>query len=163
MSVFVSLLSIAVLTVFDQVIKFFVERDLKPVEEIPFIEGFIRWDYVQNTGAAFGSFSDNTTLLSIITGIIIIAGIIAIIIKKINHKFLLVTSVMIISGGLGNLIDRIMRGYVVDYICTEFIDFPVFNFADILVTCGCFMLIGYLIWDTYKDYKTKKVKGDNVG
>ncbi len=163
MAVIVSLLSIATLTAIDQVIKFFVERDLRPVEEIPFIEGFLRWEYVQNTGAAFGSFSNYTTLLSIITGLIIIAGIIAIIIKKINHKFLLVTSVMIISGGLGNLVDRISKGYVVDYICTEFIDFPVFNFADILVTCGAFMLIGYLLWDIYKDYKTKKIKGDSVG
>ena len=56
-----------------------------------------------------------------------------------------------------------MRGYVVDFICVEFIDFPVFNFADILVTCGAFMLIGYLLFDIYKDYKAKKVKGDNVG
>ena len=76
---------------------------------------------------------------------------------------MLVTSVMIISGGLGNLIDRIMRGYVVDFICVEFIDFPVFNFADILVTCGAFMLIAYLLLDIYKDYKAKKIKGDNVG
>ena len=163
MAVVISLLSMAVLTVADQVIKFFVERDLRPVEEIPFIDGFLHWEYVQNTGAAFGSFSDNTVLLSIITGIIIFCGIVAIIIKKINNKFLLVTSVMIISGGLGNLIDRVMRGYVVDFICVEFIAFPVFNFADILVTCGAFMLIGYLLFDIYKDYKAKKGKGDNVG
>ncbi len=163
MSVIISLFSIALLTVIDQIIKFFIERDLRPVEEIPFIDGFLHWEYVQNTGAAFGSFSDNTLLLSIITGIIILCGIIAIIIKKINHSFLLVTAVMIIAGGLGNLIDRIARGYVVDFICVEFIDFPVFNFADILVTCGAFMLIGYLLFDIYKDYKAKKVKGDNVG
>ncbi len=163
MAAIVSLISIAVLTVIDQVIKFFIEKDLRPVNEIPFVDGFLHWEYVQNTGAAFGSFSDKTTLLSIITGVIILGGIIAIILKKINHKFLLVTSVMIISGGLGNLIDRIFRGYVVDFICVEFIDFPVFNFADILVTCGAFMLIGYLLFDIYKDYKVKKVKGDNVG
>ncbi len=159
MAVIISLLSIAVLTVADQVIKFFVEKDLRPVEEIPFVDGFLHWEYVQNTGAAFGSFSDNTLLLSIVTGIIIFCGIVAIIIKKINNKFLLVTSVMIISGGLGNLIDRIMRGYVVDFICVEFIDFPVFNFADILVTCGAFMLIAYLLFDIYKDYKAKKNQG----
>lgn len=163
MAVIISLLSIAGLTVVDQLIKFFVERDLRPVEEIPFVDGFLHWEYVQNTGAAFGSFSNSTTLLSIITGIIIFCGIVAIIIKKINHKFLLVTAVMIISGGLGNLLDRIIRGYVVDFICVEFIDFPVFNFADILVTCGAFLLIGYLLFDIYKDSKAKKVKGDNVG
>lgn len=163
MAIAVSLISITVLTVVDQIIKFFIEKDLRPVEEIPFVDGFLHWEYVQNTGAAFGSFSDNTNLLSIITGIIILCGIIAIITKKIHRKFLLVTAVMIISGGLGNLIDRITRGYVVDFICVEFIDFPVFNFADILVTCGAFLLIGYLFFDIYKDYKAKKIKGDNVG
>ena len=163
MATIISLISIAGLTVIDQIIKFFIEKDLRPVEEIPFVDGFLHWEYVQNTGAAFGSFSNNTTLLSIITGIIILVGIGAIIFKKINHKFLLVTSVMIISGGLGNLVDRILRGYVVDFICVEFIDFPVFNFADILVTCGAFMLIGYLLFDIYKDYKEKRTKGDNVG
>ena len=84
MAVIISLLSIAVLTVADQVIKFFVEKDLRPVEEIPFADGFLHWEYVQNTGAAFGSFSDNTLLLSIVTGIIIFCGIVAIIIKKIK-------------------------------------------------------------------------------
>ena len=63
---------------------------------------------------------------------------------------------MIISGGIGNLIDRIARGYVTDYIKVLFIDFPVFNFADILVTCGSFLLIIYLIRDIYNDRKKKK-------
>jgi signal peptidase II len=163
MAVVISLLAICALTVIDQVIKLIVEADLKPVGEIPFIDGFLRWEYVENTGAAFGAFSENTNLLSIVTGVIIAVGIIAIITKKINRKFTLLTAVIIISGGLGNLVDRLTRGYVVDYICTEFIEFPVFNFADILVTCGSFMLIGYMLWDIYKDYKTKKIKGDNVG
>ncbi len=163
MSVIISLFSIAVLTIIDQVIKFFIENNLQSVGTVGFIDGFLHWEYVRNTGAAFGSFSNSTQLLSIITGIIIICGIIAIIIKKINNKLHLVTAVMIISGGLGNLIDRIFRGYVVDFICVEFIDFPVFNFADILVTCGSFLLIGYLLFDIYKESKSKKAKGDKVG
>ena len=97
-------------------------------------------------------------MLSIITGVIILAGIIAIILKKIKGGFLLTVSVMIIAGGLGNLIDRLSKGYVVDFIKTLFIDFPIFNFADILVTCGAFMLMGYLIYDAYRDYKKKKSK-----
>ncbi len=163
MAVTISLLSIALLTAIDQIIKRFVEVKLFPVESVDFIPGFLRWEYVENTGAAFGSFSNNTLLLVYITGIAILAGIIAIVAKKFKNKFLLTTVVIIISGGLGNLIDRIFRGYVIDYICTEFIDFPVFNFADILVCCGCGMLMGYLFFDIYKDYKQKKVKGDNVG
>ena len=156
MSVIISLVSIAVLSAVDQIIKFFAERDLAPISEKVVIKGFLGWEYVQNTGAAFGSFSNNTAVLSVITGIIILIGIIAIIAKKITNKFLLTVAVMIISGGIGNLIDRIARGYVTDYIKVLFIDFPVFNFADILVTCGSFLLIIYLILDIYKDRKKKK-------
>lgn len=156
MSVIISLVSIAVLSAVDQIIKFFAERDLAPISEKVVIKGFLGWEYVQNTGAAFGSFSNNTVVLSVITGIIILIGIIAIIAKKITNKFLLTVAVMIISGGIGNLIDRIARGYVTDYIKVLFIDFPVFNFADILVTCGSFLLIIYLIRDIYNDRKKKK-------
>ena len=161
MAVFISLLSIAALTAADQIIKYFILLYLKPVGSVGAINGFLEWNYVENTGAAFGSFSGNTALLSIITAVIIIAGIAAIILKKINNKFLLVTATIIIAGGLGNLIDRIFRGYVVDFIKVLFIDFPVFNFADILVTCGSFMLIIYLIIDIYKDSR-KKSKGDKL-
>ena len=161
MAVFISLLSIAALTAADQIIKYFVLLYLKPVGSVGAINGFLEWNYVENTGAAFGSFSGNTALLSIITAVIIIAGIAVIILKKINNKFLLVTATVIIAGGLGNLIDRIFRGYVVDFIKVLFIDFPVFNFADILVTCGSFMLIIYLIIDIYKDSR-KKRKGDKL-
>ena len=161
MAVFISLLSIAALTAADQIIKYFVLLYLKPVGSVGAINGFLEWNYVENTGAAFGSFSGNTALLSVITAVIIIAGIAAIILKKINNKFLLVTATVIIAGGLGNLIDRIFRGYVVDFIKVLFIDFPVFNFADILVTCGSFMLIIYLIIDIYNDSR-KKSKGDKL-
>lgn len=156
MAAAISILSIAVLAAIDQFIKFFVERDLAPIGEKVVLKGFLGWEYVRNTGAAFGSFSENTAVLSIITAIIIIIGLAAIIMKKINNKFLLTVAVMIISGGIGNLIDRIAKGYVTDYIKVLFIDFPVFNFADILVTSGSFLLIIYLILDIYNDRKKKK-------
>lgn len=161
MAVLVSLSAIAVLTAVDQIIKYFVLLNLKPVGSVGVINGFLEWNYVENTGAAFGSFSGNTTLLSVITAVIILAGIAAIIFKKIKSKYLLVTATIVIAGGLGNLIDRIFRGYVVDFIKVLFIDFPVFNFADILVTCGSFMLIIYLIIDIYNDSR-KKSKGDKL-
>ena len=156
MAVSVSLIMIAVLAAADQIIKFFVEKNLAPAGEMVVIKGFLGLEYVRNTGAAFGSFSGKTTVLTIITGIIIIIGIAAIIMKKIKNKFLLTVAVMVIAGGIGNLIDRAAKGYVTDYIKVLFIDFPVFNFADILVTCGSFMLIIYLLWDIYNDRKKKK-------
>ncbi len=153
MSVLISFISIAVLTAADQVIKFAVERYLQPVGTAEFINGFIGWNYVRNTGAAFGFFSENTTLLSVVTGVVLLIGIILIATKRIKSKFCLTCAVMIISGGLGNLIDRIIKGYVVDFIDVQFTDFAVFNFADILVTVGSIALMIYVIVDIFRDRK----------
>lgn len=153
MSVLISFISIAVLTAADQLIKLVVERNLQPIGTAEFINGFIGWNYVRNTGAAFGSFSQNTTLLTVVTGAVILAGIILIATKKIKSKFYLTCAVLIISGGLGNLIDRIFRGYVIDFIDVQFTDFAVFNFADILVTVGSIALMIYVIVDIFRDRK----------
>lgn len=153
MSVLISFISIAVLTAADQLIKLVVERNLQPIGTAEFINGFIGWNYVRNTGAAFGSFSQSTTLLTVVTGAVILAGIILIATKKIRSKFYLTCAVLIISGGLGNLIDRIFRGYVIDFIDVQFTDFAVFNFADILVTVGSIALMIYVIVDIFRDRK----------
>ncbi len=153
MSVLISFISIAVLTAADQLIKLVVERNLQPIGTAEFINGFIGWNYVRNTGAAFGSFSQSTTLLTVVTGAVILAGIILIATKKIKSKFYLTCAVLIISGGLGNLIDRIFRGYVIDFIDVQFTDFAVFNFADILVTVGSIALMIYVIADIFRDRK----------
>lgn len=160
MSVIISLISIAVLTAADQVIKLFVERFLAPVGTAEFINGFIVWNYVRNTGAAFGSFSDNTVLLSVVTGAVLLVGIVLIAMKKVKSKFCLVCAVMIISGGLGNLIDRVLKGYVVDFIDLQFMNFAVFNFADILVTVGAFALMFYVIADIFRDRKKSGEKNE---
>ncbi len=157
-----NLIAIAVLTAVDQIIKYFVERDLQPIGEKSFIDGFIGWQYVRNTGAAFGSFSNSTTLLSVFTAVLLIAGIVALLMGKIKNKFYQVCAVMVISGGLGNLLDRIFRGFVVDFIEVQFVNFAVFNFADILVTCGAFMIMGYTVYDLIREQKLKKA-GDKNG
>lgn len=155
----ISIIVIAALTAVDQIIKFFVERDLQPVGEKAFIDGFIGWQYVRNTGAAFGSFSNSTMILTIFTAILLIAGTAALLMGKIKNTFYRVCAVIIIAGGLGNLIDRIFRGFVVDYIEVQFMNFAIFNFADILVTCGAFMIMGYTIYDIIKEQKAKKAGG----
>ncbi len=161
MASIVSLACIAVLTAADQIIKIFVERVLQPVGEASFIDGFVGWNYVRNTGAAFGMFSSNTDLLSIFTGIALLVGLVALLSGKIKQNAYKACAVMIIAGGLGNLIDRILRGYVIDYIEVQFVDFAVFNFADILVTCGTFLLMGYVIYETVKEYKKGKAGEGN--
>ena len=66
--------------------------------------------------------------------------------------------IAIVSGGIGNIIDRVVRGYFVDFIEFLFVDFYVFNFADCLITVGAFLIIGYEIYDIIKDRKKKKVE-----
>lgn len=160
MGVLISFISIAVLTAADQLIKLAVERYLQPIGTAEFIDGFIGWNYVRNTGAAFGSFSQSTALLSVVTGAVLLAGIILIATRKIKSKFYLTCAVMIISGGLGNLIDRIFRGYVIDFIDVQFTDFAVFNFADILVTVGSIALMIYVIVDIFRDRKKSGEKNE---
>ena len=76
--------------------------------------------------------------------------------KKIKFGVEYVCIALIIAGGAGNLIDRVFRGFVVDYIEPLFIDFAIFNFADILVTCSAIVLIIWTIYDIYREHKAEK-------
>lgn len=152
----ITLVSMLALVALDQLIKLLVIDYLKPIGSLPLIDGFIQLNYAENTGAAFGSFSGYTNLLSIFTLILIIVGTLALMLKKIKFGVEYVCVALIIAGGLGNLIDRVFRGFVVDYIEPLFIDFAIFNFADILVTCSAFVLIFWLIYEIYGDSKKEK-------
>ena len=99
MFIVVSILSIISLCAIDQLIKWIVQIKLMPVKVIDFIPGILEWKYVENTGAAFGSLSNNTFLLSVITSIMIIACLIALFSGKIKDKFLSVCLVLVVSGG----------------------------------------------------------------
>ena len=106
----------------------------------------IDFTYVQNTGAAFGMFSGKMNILAIISFAFCIGVIIYWIIKKPKDKLLCISLSMIFAGALGNGIDRLSLGFVVDFIKTTFIDFPVFNIADIGITIGVTLLAIYLIF-----------------
>lgn len=152
----ITVLSAICLVVADQLIKLLVIACLKPIGSLGVINGFLRLNYVENTGAAFGSFSKYTGVLSVVTALAIIIGFYYLLSGKIKFGFEYVCILAVLSGGIGNLIDRVFRGYVIDYIEPLFIDFAVFNFADILVTCGAVLLIGWLIKDIIKEFKKSK-------
>ena len=154
----ITVMSIAVLVSLDQIIKFLVIKYLEPIGSLPLIDGFIQLNYAENTGAAFGSFSGYTWILSVFTLVVIVAGLVYILRGKVKFGVEYVCIALILAGGLGNLIDRISRGFVVDYIEPLFIDFAIFNFADILVTCSAVMLIIWMIYGIYKDAKKDKVQ-----
>lgn len=149
----ITLIVITVLVVIDQIIKLLVIEHLEPIGSLPLIDGIIQLNYAENTGAAFGSFSEHTNFLSIFTFFVIIAGVLYLFIKKKKLDVEYVCISLIIAGGIGNLVDRVLRGFVVDYIEFLFIDFAIFNFADILVTCSSVVLVIWLIYDIYLDSK----------
>ena len=141
----------------DQFFKYLASVYLKPVSNVTLINNIFRLNYVQNTGAAFGLFKNNTVVLTVFTSAVIIFCLYFIFLKPFDKPIYNIALCMIVSGGVGNLIDRVFRSYVIDYIEAMFIDFPVFNFADILVTVSSFLLAFYLIYDTLKDMKNQKI------
>lgn len=150
------LIILALLVVIDQLIKIIMEVWLEPISHHGVVDGFFGFTYLQNRGAAFGVMQNGTVVLSIVTAVVIAVGLYFLFSKKIKSKVEYVSVGLIISGGLGNLIDRIFRGYVVDFIDVEFINFPIFNFADCLVTVGAGILIVYLIYTLVNESKKEK-------
>ena len=168
--VYIALLVSLLLIGVDQFFKYLVVTKMYEYEAIPFIKigdtEILNLTYVQNRGAAFGSFENMQIFLIIITAILIVAGIYLLISKKVNKPFLIWTIALIIAGGTGNLIDRIFRGelfagYVVDYIEIKLFKFAVFNFADICVVVGAFMLIIYTIVSENKSSKKEKITDES--
>ncbi len=132
-----------ILIFIDQIIKYLVHNYI--ISDIVIINNFFSITNLSNYGAAFGILSNNIYFLIFIS-LILIYFIISEI-KKNNNKGYIISLLMILSGALGNLIDRIFRGYVVDYLSFELfsISFPVFNFADMLITFGTIYLIYMII------------------
>lgn len=134
----------------DQFIKYLVCLYLKPVSTVALIQDAIHLTYMENRGAAFSSMQGKYLFLVIFTSIVIIAGIIWICASKKNTPKLAIWSIAtIIGGGIGNLLDRVFRGFVVDYIDFRIINFAVFNFADICVVCGTILLAAFIIFSDF--------------
>lgn len=156
----VSLAIIAVLTVIDRLTKYAAVSTVKVEGPKEFLFGLFNFTYVENTGAAFSLFSGKTDKLSVLTVLFLVVILFLLMKKTFPSKFLNASLVLVFAGGLGNLIDRIAYGYVVDFIEPLFIDFAVFNFADCCITVGAFMLIGYEIYEIIRERK-KKAESDD--
>ena len=136
--------------VLDRITKCLALEHLTKVDTYPLWEGVLHLSYHENTGAAFSIFTGKTTMLSIFTSIVIIAGIwfmFNVKKKSPNAKAFIASIAMILSGAIGNLWDRVAYNYVVDFIDFRLINFAIFNVADSFITVGTIILCACLIFD----------------
>ena len=129
----------------DYIIKMQAFEYLRGLPSVPAIEGILHFRYCENTGAAFSLFRGKADILGIVSAVVIVLLIVGLIIEKPKSNLLLSAMTLLIAGGTGNVIDRFMRGFVVDFIELPFIPFPIFNVADIYVCTGAGLLILYII------------------
>lgn len=157
---FITVVVIVLLVLADQIIKIVVLNNLKPIGSYTLIENILSLTYTENTGAAFGSFHGYTIALSVLTALVLLVGLIYLLSGRVKSKISYVCLTLVFAGGIGNLIDRIFRGFVIDYIEPKFINFAVFNFADILVTCGAIVLIIYLLYQMFSESEKSRKEKD---
>jgi len=147
----------AVIVAADQFTKYLTVANIELYADVPFIPGLLQLTYVQNTGAAFSSFEGQQWLFALIFAVF--TFLVAWEYRKNSMGFLPVERwciAAIYGGGLGNMIDRVRMGYVVDMIETTFVEFPVFNVADCFITCGCILLIVHLVLFNKAFWKDEK-------
>ena len=133
-------LIIAAILIFDRVVKLIVSTNMSPWETIPVIENVFHFTFVQNRGAAFSMWQEQWIVLIALPLLVIAVGLVLIfLMRKKWDKAMLTSIAFIIGGGLGNLIDRMALGYVVDMF--DFRVFPVFNIADIFICVGCGLMV----------------------
>ncbi|MBE6651971.1 MAG: signal peptidase II [Ruminococcaceae bacterium] len=158
---FIWLAIIAVTVFIDQITKYLTIFYLKPIDTLPIIQDVIHLTYVENTGAAFGMMKDSRWVFMLVSSVAIV-GILGYMVyhiwikKQPMHWAQALALSFIVGGGIGNMIDRTLLGYVVDMIDFRLINFAVFNVADSFVCVGAGIMILYLILEMVKETKAEK-------
>lgn len=151
---------VLVIVALDQLSKYATVTAIAMGGRVEAIPGLFHFTYVRNTGAAFSTLQGQRWLFILIYAAFLLFFLWMTLKKPLSFtKFEYWCMAAILGGGLGNLVDRIRLGYVVDMICTDFITFPVFNVADCFVTCGAILLFVHLVFwnkDFWKDEKKEK-------
>ncbi len=146
-------IGIAVLLAADQITKWIVLEKLTQVETVSLIPNVFHLTYCENRGAAFGILQNQIWIFSVITVTVLLGVIYFMVRYRPKNKWLNVSLILLVGGALGNFIDRIFRGFVVDFLDFRLINFPIFNAADCFVVAGAIMLALYLIFSEYKKEK----------
>ncbi|MEY8385835.1 signal peptidase II [Oscillospiraceae bacterium 38-13] len=155
-----ALLALALLGL-DQLVKLHIAATLPLGESRPLLPGLVELRTVHNYGAAWSSFSGMRWLLVIATSCIVLALLTLLVRRVVRHPLGVLAGCLIISGGLGNILDRVRLGYVVDMFNFQFINYPVFNVADMCIVSGCVLGLIYYQW-FYEKYDKKGAPDGNA-
>lgn len=152
------LLTILLCVAADQAVKYYVVTHLALYESAPLLPGLVELYYIRNTGGGFSILSGHTWLLTLLTAAVMVFVAVLLARRTFPHPLAMWTLAAILGGGLGNLIDRVRLGYVVDMFNFQFMSYPVFNVADILVVCGTIGFAAYYLFlhDREKPEETKE-------
>ena len=145
----------------DQLLKGWVVSHLAVGESAPLLPGVVQLTRLHNTGAAWSSFSGKTGLLAAVTIVLMLAVAWLLVKRIVRHPLGVTAGVLVLGGGIGNVIDRVCRGYVVDMFDLQFMDYPIFNLADCFVVIGVVLGAAYYLW-CYDKYDKKKEPKDDA-
>ena len=151
----VSVLVAAILVVVDQLIKHWATVVLQPLGAITVLPGILELRYYLNDGMAFSMLAGKQMLLIGVTSVMLICVLLLLLLRK-RGMWERISWTLILGGGIGNLIDRFLNGVVVDYINVLFVNFAVFNFADICITTGVILLMLWIFYDSFQKDKAEK-------
>lgn len=142
----------------DQISKYLVVQNIALGETVKCIDGLFHLTYIRNKGAAFGMLADHRWVFMAVSVAAIAAIFVYLWRAKPKSPWLKAALGMIMGGGIGNMIDRTVNGYVVDFFEVEFVKFAVFNVADAFVTVACGILVVYLAADAVREGKAEKAR-----
>ena len=158
MTVVVLIAIIAGVIGLDQLTKWLAVVNLQGEASFPLWRDVLHFTYVENTGMAFGMLKDHRWVFMVFSTVSIIALLIYLFRFRPESRWMQISMAFIIGGGIGNMIDRIILGYVIDFIDFTLINFAVFNIADSFVCVGAGMMIVYLIIDLVREIKLEKAQ-----
>lgn len=152
---YILIISILIIGVFFDIFT----KELATQKEQSLIPNIISIFYTENTGAGFSIFSNSTLFLTIFTTIIFVGLLVFNVLFRPKSKVYAIGMGLLLAGAFGNLFDRIIFGYVRDFLRLEFMDFPIFNFADVCLTVGVILIC---VWLIFLNGKKKEKNGNNI-
>ena len=145
----------------DQGLKAWVCAHLAVGQSAPLLPGVVQLTRLHNYGAAFSSLSGKTAALLAVTTVLMLAVAVLLVKRVVRHPLGVAACLLVLGGGLGNYIDRILRGFVVDMLDLQFMSYPIFNLADCFVVVGALLGAVYYLW-IYDKHDKRKPDDDNA-